>query len=152
MKKVLLIIGLLLTVVLVNSYNYPSTWSGNRNWAYENKTLEIMYDSKKRPHKIVIYSKFKEGMTAVDLDALAKGGKAWDAEKKIIVNLKHKCEFKPFDKVLGRNEKDDVWEADLFSHYRKESQYPFRCIGCSRKYCIPYEGNEHLLGIRNNPE
>lgn len=85
-------------------------------------------------------------------DALAKGGKAWDAEKKIIVNLKHKCEFKPFDKVLGRNEKDDVWEADLFSHYRKESQYPFRCIGCSRKYCIPYEGNEHLLGIRNNPE
>lgn len=84
--------------------------------------------------------------------ALAKKGKAWDAEKKIIVNLKHKCEFKPFDKVLGRNEKDDVWEADLFSHYRKESQYPFRCIGCSRKYCIPYEGNEHLLGIRNNPE
>lgn len=34
-------------------------------------------------------------------DALAKGGKAWDAEKKIIVNLKHKCEFKPFDKILG---------------------------------------------------
>ena len=29
-----------------------------------------MYDSKKRPHKIVIYSKFKEGMTAIDLDAL----------------------------------------------------------------------------------
>lgn len=85
-------------------------------------------------------------------DALAKGGKAWDAEKKIIVNLKHKCEFKPFDKILGRNEKDDVWEADLFSHYRKESQYPFRCIGFSRKYCIPYEGNEHLLGTRNNPE
>ena len=84
--------------------------------------------------------------------ALKKEGKIWDAEKKIIVNLKHKCEFKPFDKVLGQNEKDDVWEADLFSHYRKESQYPFRCIGFSRKYCIPYEGNEHLLGTRNNPE
>lgn len=66
MKKVLLIIGLLLTVILVNSYNYPD---GKRSWAYENKTLEIMYDSKKRPHKIVIYSKFKEGMTAIDLDA-----------------------------------------------------------------------------------
>lgn len=85
-------------------------------------------------------------------DALEKEGKAWDAEKKIIVNLKYKCEFKPFDKVLGRNEKDDVWEADLFSHYREESQYPFRCIGFSRKYCIPYEGNEHLLGTKNNPE
>ena len=65
---------------------------------------------------------------------------------------KPKCEFKTFDKVLGRNEKDDVWEADLFSHYREESQYPFRCIGFSRKYCIPYEGNEHLLCTRNNPE
>lgn len=85
-------------------------------------------------------------------DALAKKDKTWDAEKKQIVDLKPKCEFKPFDKVLGRNEKDDVWEADLFSHYREESQYPFRCIGFSRKYCIPYEGNEHLLGTRNNPE
>lgn len=65
---------------------------------------------------------------------------------------KPKCEFKTFDKVLGRNEKDDVWEADLFSRYREESQYPFRCIGFSRKYCIPYEGNEHLLGTKNNPE
>jgi hypothetical protein len=85
-------------------------------------------------------------------DALVKKGKAWDAEKKQIVDLKPKCELKPFDKVLGRNEKDGVWEADLFSHYREESQYPFRCIGFSRKYCIPYEGNEHLLGTRNNPE
>lgn len=41
-------------------------------------------------------------------DALAKGGKRWDSEKKQIVDLKPKCEFKPFDKVLGRNEKDDV--------------------------------------------
>ena len=65
---------------------------------------------------------------------------------------KPKCEFKPFDKVLGRNEKDDVWEADLFSHYREGSQYPFRCIGFGRKYCIPYEGNEHLLGTTDNFE
>lgn len=28
-----------------------------------------MYDSKKRPHKIVIYSKFRGGMAAIDLDA-----------------------------------------------------------------------------------
>lgn len=80
-------------------------------------------------------------------DALAKKNKAWDAEKKAIVDLKPKCEFKPFDKVLGRNEKGDVWEAELFSHYREESQYPFRCIGFSRKYCIPYnEETAHLLG------
>lgn len=77
-------------------------------------------------------------------------------EKRLDGNLetleieKPKCET--FDKVLGRNEKDDVWEADLFSHYREESQYPFRCIRFSRKYCIPYEGNEHLLGTTDNFE
>lgn len=65
---------------------------------------------------------------------------------------KPKCEFKTFDKVLGRNEKDDVWEADLFSHYREESQYPFRCIGFSRKYCIPYIGNESLVGTTKDVE
>lgn len=86
-------------------------------------------------------------------DALAKKGKAWDAEKKQIVDLKPKCEFNPFDKVLGRNEKDDVWEAELFSHYREESQYPFRCIGFSRKYCIPYnEETAHLLGTTDDWE
>lgn len=68
MKKALLIIGLLLTVTLVNSYNYPSTFSGRKEYAYEYKTLEIMYDSKKRPHKIVIYSK-SYCAAAIDLDA-----------------------------------------------------------------------------------
>ena len=68
MKKALLIIGLLLTVTLVNSYNYPSKSKDKRIYAYEYKTLEIMYDSKKRPHKIVIYSDVYS-MAAIDLDA-----------------------------------------------------------------------------------
>lgn len=68
MKKVLLIIGLLLTVTLVNSYNYP-TRSGSKRQAYCRKTLEIMYDSKKRPHKIVIYCEFGTGIAVIDLDA-----------------------------------------------------------------------------------
>ena len=85
--------------------------------------------------------------------ALAKKGKTWDSDKKQIVDLKPKYEFKPFDKVLGRNEKDEVWEAELFSHYREESQYPFRCIGFSRKYCIPYnEETAHLLGTTDEWE
>ena len=67
MKKALSIIGLLLTVTLVNSYNYPNT--GRKDQAYYRKTLEIMYDSKKRPHKIVIYSEYEAGMSAIDLDA-----------------------------------------------------------------------------------
>lgn len=107
------------------------------------------------------YKIFKENIMEIRLateeekkqffSALEKRGKAWDAEKKQIVDLKPKCEFKPLDKVLGRNEKDDVWEAELFSHYKEESQYPFRCIGFSRKYCIPYnEETAHLLGTTDD--
>ena len=53
---------------MVNSYNYPSKSKDKRIYAYEYKTLEIMYDSKKRPHKIVIYSDIYS-MAAIDLDA-----------------------------------------------------------------------------------
>lgn len=67
MKKVLLIIGLLLTVTLVNSYNYPNR-NGNKVLASCYKTLEVMYDSKKRPHKIVIYADVYS-MSVIDLDA-----------------------------------------------------------------------------------
>ena len=79
--------------------------------------------------------------------AIKKEGKAWDAKKKQIVDLKSRCEFKPFDKVLGRDKKDEIWEADFFSNYREKSQYPFHCVGFNRKYCIPYnEETSHLLG------
>ena len=85
-------------------------------------------------------------------EALAKEGKAWDAEKKLIVDLKPKCEFKPFDKVLCRNSKDDTWEADFFARLtRKEIDYTqsgkYLCVGGLWMYCIPYnEETAHLLG------
>lgn len=40
--------------------------------------------------------------------ALKKKGKVWDSEHKMIVDLPKNCEFKPFDKVLCRNSKDDI--------------------------------------------
>lgn len=43
-------------------------------------------------------------------EALAKEGKQWDSEKKMIVDLKPKVEFKPFDKVLCRNSKDNSYK------------------------------------------
>ena len=84
--------------------------------------------------------------------ALEKEGKRWDSEKKEVVDLKPKCEFKPFDKVLCRNSKDDTWEADFFARLtRKEIDYTqsgkYLCVGDLWMYCIPYnEETAHLLG------
>ncbi len=83
-------------------------------------------------------------------DALAKKGKAWDAEKKQIVDLKPKVELKPFDKVLVRDFSRDKWSISFFS-FKKEDCYV--CINhCSWNQCIPYIGNESLLGTTNNVE
>lgn len=85
-------------------------------------------------------------------DALKKKGKAWDAEKKQIVDLPKQHEFKPFDKVLVRDEDDCIWCANIFSHINSHEEYV--TIGCERgyTYCLPYEGNEHLLGTTKDVE
>ena len=65
-----------------------------------------------------------------------------------------KQEFKPFDRVLVRNSMYDNWISSLFSHYNNETneKYPFVCINDTYyRYCMPYNGNECLLGTANSP-
>ena len=63
-------------------------------------------------------------------------------------------ELKPFDKVLVRDIDTDVWDADIYSRYNENNSYCY-CYVCSGgnawKQCIPYEGNEHLLGTCEKP-
>ena len=84
-------------------------------------------------------------------DSLEKKNKAWDAEKKQIVDIKKELQFKPFEKVLVRDSYDDMWRASFFSHI-KEDDGRYATTGLSWKFCIPYEGNEHLLGTTDNFE
>ena len=59
-------------------------------------------------------------------DALEKEGKAWDAEKKQIVDLKPKCEFKPFDRCIWkiRNCEGSIWQASFVSYVDKYGATP----------------------------
>lgn len=84
-------------------------------------------------------------------EALAKKGKAWDAEKKEVVDIKKELQFKPFEKVLVRDSYDDMWRACFFSHIKEDDgRYVTTCF--TWKFCIPYEGNEHLLGTTKDVE
>lgn len=84
-------------------------------------------------------------------DALAKKGKAWDAEKKQIVDIKKEHQFKPFEKVLVRDSIDDVWRASFFSHIKEnDGRYVTTCV--TWKFCIPYIGNESLVGTTKDVE
>ena len=78
-------------------------------------------------------------------DALANEGKAWDSDKKAIVDLKPKVELKPFDKVVVRCSEADRWSIDFFSH---KVHNGYICTGDAWfGYCLPYnEETSHLLG------
>lgn len=55
--------------------------------------------------------------------------------------------LKPFDKVLVRDGIDEKWTISLFSYYDEEHQnFPYVCISGRYVRCIPYKGNEYLLG------
>lgn len=86
-----------------------------------------------------------------------------DLEKRLGGKLNHNTleidkpehKFEPFEKVLCRDYKDSVWNADFFGFKVKnetETSFIYRCVGNIYKYCIPYKGNEHLLGTSKNLE
>lgn len=58
--------------------------------------------------------------------------------------------FKPFDRVLVRYKDTDKWTCNIFSHIDEDGD--FICItGETWKQCVPFEGNEFLVGT-NTPE
>ena len=83
-------------------------------------------------------------------EALAKEGKAWDAEKKVIVDLKPKWTPKPFDRVITRTP-DTPWTANFFSHI--DSDGVKNCIDDRYLMCLPYnEETAKLIGTTDNWE
>lgn len=79
--------------------------------------------------------------------ALIRYGYEYDKNQHKLV----KQEFKPFDMVLVRNDANKKWSIELFSYYDKEDKlFPYVCLDGCYHYCIPYEGNESLLGKTTN--
>ena len=55
--------------------------------------------------------------------------------------------LKPFEsKVLVRDYDDRMWNPAFWGKYLEDSKYSYLTSGGCYKQCIPYEGNEHLLG------
>ena len=78
---------------------------------------------------------------------LIRSGYKYDKEQHKLI----KQEFKPFDKVLVRNNTDEKWKINLFYRYdEKDNKYPFICMDNHYRYCTPYKGNEYLLVLQYN--
>ena len=60
--------------------------------------------------------------------------------------------LQPFDRILARDYKDDIWTACLYSHKAKNlADGWFVCDSSYRHYIIPYnDETKHLVGTNND--
>ena len=85
-------------------------------------------------------------------DAMAKGGKRWNAEKKVVEDIPKSHEFKKGEPVLVRFEQNDIWQIAAFMGESGNPNKPYLISGgivsnFEISYCIPYnERTMHLLG------
>lgn len=77
-------------------------------------------------------------------------GYEWDSEKKELKKIETHYDIKNFHAgmpVLVRIYNNHKWCYSLFSHcYKHQGILHFSCGGAGWLQCIPFEGNEHLLG------
>ena len=65
---------------------------------------------------------------------------------KLVPNKFDITTLKPFDKVLVRDFDNECWMTGIYSH---QDNNIFIASGHWNQ-CIPYKGNEHLLGTTNS--
>lgn len=60
--------------------------------------------------------------------------------------------LKAYDKVLVRDDNNSTWINTFFGFYDNTTnkKYPFVAGSVNWSQCIPYEGNQHLLGTNND--
>ena len=91
-------------------------------------------------------------------DAMAKEGKRWNAEKKVVEDIPEPYEFSKGEPVMVRNHDDGCWMLAAFSKKLEDVNCPYEILndfGNSYTYrkCIPYNKKTmHLLGTNNDYE
>lgn len=84
-------------------------------------------------------------------DTMAKRGKRWNAEKKVVEDIPKPYEFKKGEPVLVRCVDDGEWRLRSFIRYNGEIKFPYIAtegiFEDNYAFCIPYnERTMHLLG------
>lgn len=94
------------------------------------------------------YKEYEEFARGFIVDAEEHYNGKYNPDTLRVEPVKPKCQFMPFDKVLIRDSKTQIWIANYFSlYYEEDKDYPYVCMGGSYRYCIPYnEHTAHLLG------
>ena len=135
-------------------------------WNVENKIMEKLVKPKfkvgdrirhKEANKDDVYDEYE--ISKVYADSYGIVGYTfgicmkYQDQYELVPNKKPKFDpktLKPFDKVLGRDTNNHIWKCNLFSHININKYFPYRVIGGSYIYCIPYNNDtKHLAGTKD---
>ena len=85
---------------------------------------------------------------------MKEAGYEWDAEKKELRKIKPHYDISNFHAgmpVLVRYNNREEWRYVPFSHIITNGSWKFNAVGTVWQQCIPFEGNEILLGTTDTP-
>lgn len=126
-------------------------------WNAENKTLEKLVEPK---FKVGDRIKYISGETIHRIVQITEDSYILNNLRSIPISIEHMYNLvpnkfdittlKPFDKVLVRGGDGQKWTHDFFGFLDKDKGLPFVCVGYYVIQCIPYKGNEYLLGTDND--
>lgn len=143
-------------VVYIKEANYVTDYAIFESWKNDDYTefnASIFYSNKsgfaeRKVCTAKLYTKANDILKAKLITFIEQHYKGkYNPETLQVEPVKPKCPFKPFDKVLARDDDKHIWRANYFSHYSNDYEYPYCCINGFYRYCIPYnEHTAHLLG------
>lgn len=149
--------------------NYPYAWlskcnyTSKENYELRYKTWETVWKETVPPKEVAMRFEdwlYKERKRLFDeQNFIEETDNTHQTQlKETAMSNETSCEFKPFDKVLVRDNDTEEWMAAFYSHYDRHtddgepSSYPHRTLGGMYRQCIHWEGNESLLKTSNKPE
>jgi len=114
--------------------------------ATENQIVSLIYNENAREDVMYVHNQKGEVQTPF----------GWEHGYDLVLEVPdNEPQLKPFDKVLVRKYEDADGEPDtwVISFFMDESIAGYRVLnGEWFDQCIPYEGNEYLLGTTNKPK
>lgn len=145
-------------VVITNGGGMTAIFDGWANDTYTefNTTINLYFNGNTGKEEVGDTLLFRKATEEERKQFIEKAERAFNGkynpETLKVESVKPTCPFKPFDKVLVRNENNQEWLPGFFHMFDGDWNHPY-CImnlhhlsDYAYKQCIPYEGNEHLLG------
>lgn len=115
-------------------------WDGGEGLCTKNKEIACYDDNVRFAYENEVETLFTE---------LKANGYEWDSDSKTLKGdgLKFdESKYVAFEtRVLVRDLECDKWKPTIYG-YKEVSTLPYVTLSGYYKYCIPYEGNEHLMG------